>query len=305
MSYQAAAAILQGELLIDPAYAQAHLALLLDQIKNQVPEKAALQCIRQEHSQEIVNTKPKDTVLSTGSFGVYSVNPYTSTERLPHDSIIMIDVIGPVLKYGSWYGWGSIELAELVTRMSQSDKVKAILLNIDSPGGQAAGTADFADAIRVAIKIIPVIGVVQDGMAASAAMWIASACQELYVTQPTCKVGSIGAYTTIVDIDKYYEKLGILVKDIYAPQSNDKNADYRQAIEGDDALIKNDLKFLVEHFISNVKSNRGPRIRAQEKEPFTGKMYYAQAAQSFGLIDGVKTLPAVLTRLAQLITVRS
>jgi protease-4 len=217
----------------------------------------------------------------------------------------MIDVIGPVLKYGSWYSWGTLELNELIVRLAESDKVKGIILNIDSGGGQAAGTADFAGSIRLVSKLKPVIAIIQDGIAASAAMWIASAAQEIYVTQPTDQVGSIGAYTTLFDVTKYLEQMGVVMRDIYAPQSIDKNLDYREALTGKDDLIVEDLKFLVEHFIANVKAGRSGRIRIEGDEPFTGKMYNAQPAIKNGLIDGIKSLPQAVNRLEQLIALRA
>jgi protease-4 len=301
-----ASAILQGRLLINPQYAHAHLPLLLQRVKDQVSDRGALYNIRMERSSEMASVIPGRRALAAAtSMPVFSVSPYTSVDRLPYESIVMIDILGPVYKYGSWYSWGSVELTELIYRMSNSEKVKGFILNIDSPGGQAAGTADFAAAIRLVSRIKPVIAIVQDGMAASAAMWIASAAQEIYVTQPTDQVGSIGAYQTFIDLTKYFDDLGITMRDIYAPQSDDKNENYREAQKGNDTLIEEDLKFLVENFIANVKTYRSGRIRMQEKEPFTGKMYNAGDAVRIGLIDGIKPLPAAVKRLEQLIALRA
>jgi protease-4 len=310
MSYNTASAIFQGKLLIQPEYANAQLPLILQQMKDQVADKGALHSIRQQKSAELTlnipSRKPIISFKDDCSFTkVYGVTPYTSTDRLDFESIVVIDVVGPIYKYGSWYSWGSVELMDLIVRMANSERVKGIILNVDSPGGQAAGTADLAKTIRAVTAVKPVIAIIADGMAASAGYWIASAAQEIYVTQPTDQVGSIGAYQTVVDLTDYYAKAGILVKDVYAPQSDDKNGTFREAVAGDESSMKEDLRFLVEHFISNVKANRGGRLRMEEKEPFTGKMYYAAQAQKIGLIDGVKPFPAVVKRIEQLISVRS
>ncbi len=306
MSIQTASDILRGRLLIEPSFAAGQLPVIMQMIKDQVTDSKLLYNVRSQRAPEtILNIPIRKVFAAAEQFDVFSVTPYTSVDRLGYDSIVIINIIGPVMKYGGWYSWGTVELNDLVIRMAKSDKVEGIILNIDSPGGQAAGTGDFAQTIRDAGRIKPVLAVVQDGYAASAAMWIASAALEIYVTQPTDQVGSIGAYNTLYDIYGYLEKQGLNVRDIYAPQSVDKNQDFIKALEGDDSLIKEDLKFLVDNFIGTVKTNRGQRISMSGDEPFTGKMYNAADAKKMGLIDGIKPMSGVVKRIEQLIALRA
>ena len=298
MSFKTASAILRGKFLIEPEYAKSQLPLVLDIIKgNHVQEtnsedKAKMQV-------------PKRVLIAGTQSEVYKITPYQSTDRLAQNSIAMVDIIGPILKYGDWCVYGTMEITDLIIRLVNSEKVKGILLNIDSPGGEANGTATLANAIREAGKLKPVLAVVQDGMAASAGMWVASQAQELYVTQKTDSVGSIGAYCTLYDFQDWFEMNGIKVNEVYAPQSTDKNKVYRDAIDGNPADLQDDLKFLVNEFIGAVKTGRGARLKANGDEPFTGKMYYAKEAIALGLIDGVKSLPAVVQRMNQLINLRN
>jgi ClpP class serine protease len=190
-------------------------------------------------------------------------------------------------------------------RLANSPRVKGILMNFDTPGGQAAGTAMFAQTIKDVSKVKPVIGICQDGIVASAGAWLGSACQEFYVTRSTDMFGSIGAYNTIYDFSGYFEMNGVKLHEIYAPQSVDKNKDYRDALAGDYALVEAELKFLVDDFIGTVKTNRAGRLNTASENPFTGKMYYAQEATKIGLIDGVKPLAGVVKRLETLISLRA
>lgn len=248
---------------------------------------------------------PKKRTLIAATTDVFSVSPYTSTDRLPYNSIAMVDIIGPVLKYGDYCAYGTVEYSELMWRLANSPRVNGIILNIDSPGGQADGTAMLAQTIREVSKVKPVIAVIQDGIAASAAMWIASACQEIYVTQSTDQVGSIGAYQLLYDYSGYMEQMGVKEHMILAPQSTDKVKDYLDALKGDYTLIKEDLKFLVEDFKAAVKAGRGARLNTANEDPFTGKMYKAKDAKAIGLIDGQKSLAGVITRMEQLIKLRA
>ena len=114
------------------------------------------------------------------------------------------------------------------------------------------------------------------------------------------QLGSIGSYCTLFDFSGYLEKEGIKMHEIYAPQSTDKNKNYRDAIAGDDSAIKTDLKILVEGFISFVKTSRGDKATANQSAWDSGKMFYADEAIKLGLADGIKPFEQVISKAAWL-----
>lgn len=299
MSFQTASAFLRGGWLIEPSFAKAQLPLIVSMINGTFRPDQTTAVSKKEAS------LPRRTHFTGIQTDVFKVNPYSSADRLPYNSIVMIDIIGPVLKYGDICSYGTVQYNDLLIRMGNSDRVKGIVLNIDSPGGQADGTGMITDTIREVSKQKPVLSVIQDGMAASAGMWIAAAGQEIYVTRATSQVGSIGAYCTIADYAGWFEDNGIKLHEIYAPQSIDKNKEYKDALKGDYSLIENELKFLVEDFKSSVRKNRGGRLKMAGEEPFTGKMYSAKEAIKLGLIDGVRPLAGVIKRMEELIALRA
>ncbi len=296
-------AIRKGKWLIDQSWAQAHADLIMRTMKGESVEWG--------YSAEKLDAKdardavPQRIKMMSDESEIFKASPYMTADRFPKNSIVMIDIIGPVLKYGDVCTYGSVDYNNLVAKFANSKNIAGIILNVDSPGGQADGTAMLANTIRQASKIKPVVGVVQDGIAASAAMWIIAACQEVYCTEATDQVGSIGAYTTIYDLDKYYEAQGLSIHTIYAPQSTDKNKDYRDALKGDYALVQADLKFLVNDFIKDITAFRGQRLKTDKEDPFTGKMYKAGEAFRIGLTDGTKSLEQVVTRVQNLISLRN
>jgi ClpP class serine protease len=304
MSFKLASAILRGHWFIEPAYAQAQLPLILSMLKNEA-QLDPLQIDKTANHANSVNLPGRVAFSGSQSTGVFCVNPYTSLDRLPYNSIAMIDIEGPIMKYGGYCSYGTVDQNDLLIRMGNSDRVKGVLLNIDSPGGQVDGTGTFAETIRAVSKIKPVIAVIQDGMAASCAMWLAAAAQEIYVTRAKDQVGSIGAYCRFIDYAGYFEQNGIKVIDIYAPQSTDKNKPYRDALKGDAALIESELKFLVEEFKKDVLSFRGNRLNTAKEDPFTGKLYFAKEAIKIGLIDGIKPMSSVIKRMEELIALRA
>ena len=297
MSFKTATALLRGAFLIEPKYAQAQLPIVLRMLQGNYEEPA-------NHSEAAANSLPRRVQMQTTSSAVYKIRPYQSTDRLPYNSIAMVDIIGPILKYGDWCSEGSLSYNDLMMRLATSDRVQGIILNIDSPGGQAAGTAMLYETIREVTKVKPVISIIQDGYAASAGMWIAAGAQEIYCTRGTDSVGSIGAYVTLYDFTEYFAAEGIKITEIYAPQSVDKNKTYRDAMAGDTTGIEFELSFLVEDFKAGITNSRGARLKMKGNEPFTGKMYFAKEAQKMGLIDGIKSLSGVVDRMNQLIKLR-
>jgi protease-4 len=184
-------------------------------------------------------------------------------------------------------------MASVVNKLSLSEKVETIIFEIDSPGGSVDGTQTYANAIANSNK--RTIGIVNEGMAASAAYWIGSSCDELYVTKSTDMVGSIGVYITLADFTEYYENIGIKVKDIYSRLSPEKNKTYHDALAGDEDAMKDHLDFIANAFHAHVKSHRDINISAGD--PFKGAMFLAEQATEIGLIDGIKSWDELMTEI--------
>lgn len=294
MSFKTASAILRGAWLLDKGWTQAHLPLLVSVIKG----NGSFSSMFSGDEKRVEDVEPKK-VLSHSAASVYGVSYYTDVSKLPNGSIAMLDISGPITKYGDMCSYGSVDHTATLNRLANSPNVSGIILNIDSPGGQVAGTTMLADAIKAVGSRKPVVAVIDDGIAASAAMWVASAANEIYVTKKTDQVGSIGVYTTVADWYSYFESEGLKVRDVYAPQSTEKNGDYREAIAGNDQPLKDDLKMIADQFISTVETNRAGKLTSNEWN--TGKMFYGKDAKKIGLIDGIKSFDQVVKRMDQLI----
>lgn len=210
----------------------------------------------------------------------------------------VINLTGPILKYDVECGDpGAETVAKHLRNADRDPNVSGVVLNIDSPGGASTGALLLADTIKAFSK--PIVASISHGYAASAAYWAASQCDEIYLANAQDSVGSIGAYCTIIDATGAYEKLGYKIKTIYAPQSKDKNGDYRAAIENDDTtLIEQGLFELVQEFQSDVKAGRGARLKSEDS--FTGAMYNLNQALEQGLIDGQKNLEECAMRVFEL-----
>lgn len=297
MSFKTASAILRGKWLLNKHWANAHLPIVANLLKGEAVDFGTSKNFLHEN---------KSTGLCAyyaGGKTVYGISPGADVSRMQNDSIGVISISGPLMKEGDICSNGMVDYTSLINNLANAGNVSGIILNIDSPGGQADGTAMLSDAIKNASNLKPVLAIIDDGMAASAAMWIASAANEIYVSQPTDQVGSIGVYTTIADWASYYESQGLKMMDIYAPQSTEKNKPYSDALNGDTSLISEELAVLADQFIITVSNNRGGKIKGDRWK--SGKMFFAAEAKSIGLIDGIKSFDQVVKRISSLITKQS
>lgn len=302
MSFNIVSAILRGKWLLDKQWATSHFPLVHSLLKGDTVDFGNRKAMDDEYDDDDDEQDPERRhgyALMAGQRNVYKVRPYTDLREIPEGSLCVVTMAGPMIKRGGMCSYGMVDQAALIQRLANAKNISGIILDIDSPGGQADGTAMLADVIKNATSSKPIICIIDDGMAASAAMWIASSASEIYVTQKTDQVGSIGVYTTIADWNAYYASEGLPVRDIYAPQSTDKNRGYYEALAGNDELIKNDLAVLADQFINTVATNRAGRIKGDDWK--TGKMFYAKDAIKIGLIDGIKSFDQVVTRMNSLI----
>lgn len=221
---------------------------------------------------------------------------YYDLSTAPVDSVAVTTLIGAVTKYGGMCGGGTEEMMASMEYADRQENIVAHLLEIDSGGGEATNIETVANFIRNLSK--PVIAVV-NGVAASAAYWLAAAADEVYATEATDEFGSIGVVMSFADARPMWEAAGVVFHEVYASQSELKNQDFHKALAGDyEEVRKKMLDPYAESFINGVKLLR-PNLKDDGKV-FKGETYMAPDAKKLGLIDGLKTWEAAAERAIQL-----
>ena len=301
MSFTRVSAILRSTWLLNKQWADAHVPLVYSFLKG---DSSVVSQIMGDLKPERYMGDPQgqedaDEVNTQLAKNVFEVNCSSDLNKLPAGSIAYVNIDGPLFKSGDICSYGMEDYAELFYSIANAGNIVGVILDCDSPGGQVDGTATFTDAVKKCTELKPVIGFVDDGMACSAMYWVLSACTEIYCSQPTDVTGSIGVYCTIADWDAYYVSQGLPVHDVYAPQSTEKNIEYRESIAGDDTKMKADLAFIASTFISTVKANRKGKVTGSDWA--TGATYFAADALAQGLIDGIKSFDQVVFRTNRLI----
>ena len=176
--------------------------------------------------------------------------------------------------------------------------VTAILLDIDSPGGTVDGTEELATAIYEArLEGLKPIVAYTDGIMASAAYWIGSAAEAVYISGDTPWVGSIGVVTAHVDYSKWEEKHGIKTTEVYAGKYKRIDSEYAPLSKEGAQYLQDQVDYIYSLFSNTVARNRGLSI-AGLADWADGRLFIGKQAVFAGLVDGVSTIDQLLPRLS-------
>jgi capsid assembly protease len=177
--------------------------------------------------------------------------------------------------------------------------VQAIVLAIDSPGGTVDGTPELADQIYQARGTKPIVAVT-DGMMASAAYWIGSAADQVYISSEVALTGSIGVVTKHVDKSAAEAKRGIKTTEIFAGQYKRIASQYEPLTTEGRAYIQEAVDHAYGVFVDAVARNRGASIDTVLSQMADGRTFHGSQAVAAGLVDGVATLPAAIAQAREL-----
>lgn len=173
--------------------------------------------------------------------------------------------------------------------------VGAIVLDVNSPGGQINGVPELTTQIFEARGKKPIVAVANHE-AASAAYWIASAADELIVS-PSGEVGSIGVFSVHQDISKYLENEGVNMTLIRAGKFKAEAHPYAPLNEEARAYLQNRVDDAYGWFVEAVARNRGVKTATVRDGFGEGRMVSAEQAVSLGMADRVATLEETISRL--------
>ena len=193
-------------------------------------------------------------------------------------------------------GGTSVEKLTAQFRQAVGDaSVKAIVFDVDSPGGSVAGVPELADEIYKARGQKKSIAVA-NGMAASAAYWLAASAGEMVVI-PSGQVGSIGVFAAHEDISKALEAEGIKVSLISAGKYKTDGSPYEPLSDSARADLQSKVDAFYGMFVKSVA--RGRRVSQDDvRSGFgQGRMVLAAQAMKEGMADRVATMDDTLARL--------
>ncbi len=218
------------------------------------------------------------------------------------DGTAVIPLHGPITARSDLFSFflGGTSLSDLAKDFQTAlddDQVKAILFDVDSPGGVALGPSEMADAIFKARGKKPIWSYVGRNCS-SAAYWIASATEKI-IANPSALLGSIGVVTTI-PVQEQPDSEGYKNIEIVSSNAKQKRPDPRT--EEGIAEIKRELNDLEAQFIEAIAKYRNVSVNAVKNDFGQGGVLIGKNAVASGMADSLGNYEEVIAELNQKIS---
>lgn len=212
--------------------------------------------------------------------------------------VAVVRLHGVITPTPSPVGRGAINLNAVESALSRAfapDRLTAVALVVNSPGGAPTQSALVADRIRglAGKRSVPVLSFCED-VAASGGYWLACAGDEIYA-HATSLVGSIGVVSAGFGMAGLLERFGVERRVHTAGDRKVRLDPFRPEQPDDVAWLAGLQGDLHEQFVHWVRQRRGAKLIGSDEELFSGEVWTGTKAADLGLIDGLGTMREVVS----------
>jgi signal peptide peptidase SppA len=219
-------------------------------------------------------------------------------ERTGNSPVVaVLKLHGVITPTPSPLGRGTININTIesaLTRAFDHDRLAAVALAINSPGGAPTQSALVAERIRelAGKRNVTVLAFCED-VAASGGYWLACAADEIYA-HPSSLVGSIGVVSAGFGLTGLLERIGV-ERRVYTAGTNKVRLDpFRPEKAEDVAWLEGLQTQLHEQFVGWVRERRGDKLATGNDDLFSGEVWTGAKAMELGLLDGLGNLREVI-----------
>lgn len=193
-------------------------------------------------------------------------------------------------------GIDSEDISEDLLDIADNDKIKAVVLRINSPGGSAYGSEQIWKAVSVVKSNKPIVVSMGD-YAASGGYYIACNTDRIFA-QPTTLTGSIGIFGIFPNIGGLTDKLGIKFDNVKTNKYSDFGATYRPMNTEERVILQRYINNGYELFTKRCAEGRDMNIDSL-KAIAEGRIYSGTDAMRLGLVDEMGGLEEAITFAAK------
>jgi protease-4 len=176
---------------------------------------------------------------------------------------------------------------EELTRATKDEKVKAVVVRINSPGGTVNASDILYHELKTfkAAKKIPVVVSMMD-VAASGGYYLAMAADSILV-HPSTVTGSIGVIMLTVNARGLLEKVGVEANAITSGPRKDMGSPFRTMTPEEKAIFQGVIDSFYQRFLTVVQEGRPGLSADQIKKLADGRIYSGEQAKAAGLVDDI------------------
>lgn len=238
---------------------------------------------------------PKDKI-ETVTLAKYT-NAVVNKPKTSKNKLAVIYAVGEISDgEGSETSIGSDDLSKLIRKLREDDKVKAIVMRVNSPGGSALASEVIRREVELARAEKPFV-VSMGNVAASGGYWISTNSDFIFADAATI-TGSIGVFGVIPNFKGLFNnKLGITFDKVMT----NRNADLMDVMEPmkpyQMEVINREITRIYDDFISLVAETRGLR-KTYVDSIAQGRVWTGEDALGIGLVDSIGGLQAAIAYAA-------
>jgi protease-4 len=212
----------------------------------------------------------------------------------PKGSVAVIEMIGPIVKYGGMCSYGAEEIVQAMYAADRNPNIVGTVFKEDGPGGGLSAAGPFLQFAKDKTK--PVVAIADQCASLHYMVMCAIADYKMADNDFSSSFGSVGIVFSAIDNRKILEGLGYVFHEVYPDESEHKNETIRLALEGKyDLIKKEELSPAAIRFQDIVRAGC-PNLK-EEVGVLTGKMFGADKALEYGMIDAIGSLDQAINRV--------
>ena len=192
-------------------------------------------------------------------------------------------------------GIGAEEVRQVLRDAEDDPTIKAVVLRVESPGGEAAAGSEIASYVEEFSKPL----VVSAGNMCASAAYLAASQADWIVATDASEVGSIGTIVEVSNLEGLFDKLGISTETIKSSSMKDMGSSSRPLTDEERALLQEKVDRATQTFIEKVAQGRGTDVDTVRGWA-NGTTYFGTDALDRGLVDQIGTLDDALDKAAEL-----
>ncbi|MEM4327993.1 MAG: signal peptide peptidase SppA, partial [Candidatus Woesearchaeota archaeon] len=176
----------------------------------------------------------------------------------------------------------SKKITEWIEKAAESADIKAIILDINSPGGTPVASDEIVRAVKRARQKKPVYSVIGE-VGTSGAYWVASASDKI-LANPMSVTGSIGVLASYLEFSGLIKEYNVTYQRLVSGKYKDMGSRFKELTPAERELLQRKIDLVHEFFVRDVAENRKLPIE-KVREVATGEIFLGTEALTLGLID--------------------
>lgn len=176
----------------------------------------------------------------------------------------------------------SQDAVELIEKADKNPGIKAIILEINSPGGSAVASEEIASAVKKTNKTT--VAWIRE-VGASGAYWVASSADHIVANRASV-TGSIGVIGSYLEFPGFLERYNVTYRRLVSGKYKDLGSPFKEMTSEEQTIFQQNLDLIRDYFVSEVAKNRNMNKKDVDKIA-NGLFYLGAQAKELGLVDEI------------------